>query len=44
MPKEVRNPEIIIIQEFLSSDNFGGGGVGQVGFIKEETRSQEISL
>ena len=43
MPKEVRNPEIIIIQEFLSSDNFLGG-VGQVGCIKEETRSQEISL
>ena len=28
MPKEVRNPEIIIIQEFLSSDNFGGGWCG----------------
>ena len=25
MPKEVRNPEIIIIQDFLSSGNFFGG-------------------
>ena len=41
MPKEVSNPEIIIIQEFLSSDNFF---FWQVGCIKEETTSQEISL